>query len=71
MSKSLKSIAAGGLIAAAALMGTVGIAEAHHGKGKYVIVLGGGDNPCDYYYWKWLKTGKYEWKSAYYQCIGL
>ncbi len=72
MTTSLKSLIAGSMIAAAALTAAVGAAEAHgkHRSGLF-IGLGRSQPDCSFYYWKWMKTGKFKWQAAYYKCVGI
>lgn len=39
----------------------------HHHRPHLYIYSGGG---CGYYYDKWQYTGRFFWKSKYYQCKG-
>ena len=64
MSNKLKSTVFGALAVLAAVAGVTGAAEAH-GKKKFGIFLGPPVHDCDFYYWKWQTTGKYQWQYRY------
>jgi hypothetical protein len=72
MSTSTKKAALGAAAALIAAMGTVGAAEAH-GMGKHrpfrnQLFVTSYDS-CDYYKYKWFKSGKLFWKMKYFECL--
>ncbi|MEQ1673096.1 MAG: hypothetical protein ABL893_19780, partial [Hyphomicrobium sp.] len=49
-------------------MGFSGGHHRHHHRPHLYIYSGGGG--CGYFYEKWQYTGRFYWKSKYYQCKG-
>jgi hypothetical protein len=64
-----------GAVAAITAMGAFYIpaADAHGLRVGYrpYIYITTRDGGCDYYYWKWKRTGSFFWKRKFYHCRGI
>lgn len=72
MSTLTSKLALGAIAALVATGGIVGSAEAH-GMGKHRFMgnklFVTSYDSCDYYKYKWFKTGKFFWKMKYFECL--
>ncbi len=57
-------------LAAAALPASAKGGHRHHRAFYGPVVVTSGPVGCDYYYWKWKRTGVRIWKSKYFACMG-
>ena len=74
-----KKLILGGTAGAIAMFGALATASAkgghhhhHHGFFRYgpaVVVTSGYNGSCDYYYWRWKRTGSSYWRSKYFACV--
>jgi hypothetical protein len=72
-----KKLVLGTMVGAIAVIGALTPAFArsgHHGHHRHIfrapiVVTPSHLGSCDYYYWKWKRTGSTYWRSQYFSCI--
>jgi hypothetical protein len=69
-----KKLALGAAVGAAALIAALAPASAHgsrhghHFYGAPIVVAPSYAATCDYFYWKWQRTGSRYWRARYFDC---
>ena len=76
MSMSMtRKMVLGAAVGVAALFAALAPASAHGGHrhhfgyGAPIVVAPSYVATCDYFYWKWQRTGSRYWRSQYFNCI--